>query len=67
MRTGLAWLAVQDRRRGADLLFHNGGTGGFRAMLCLRPRAGDAVVMLTNHARGVDMAALRVLARLRDR
>jgi CubicO group peptidase (beta-lactamase class C family) len=62
-RIGLAWQRTPGRG-GDTLVWHNGGTGGFRSMVALRPDAGDAVVVLTNHARGVDMAALSVVRRL---
>ncbi len=62
-RTGLAWQRTP-ARGGETLVWHNGGTGGFRSMVCLRPDRGDAVVVLTNHARGVDMTALSLLRRL---
>jgi serine-type D-Ala-D-Ala carboxypeptidase/endopeptidase len=67
-RIGLGWqrtVTEADRRRGRDLvLWHSGGTGGFRSALCLRPATGDAVVVLTNHGRGVTLAAFRLLAAL---
>ncbi|MCK0118146.1 beta-lactamase family protein [Isoptericola sp. S6320L] len=67
-RIGLAWqrtVGEAERRRGRDLvIWHSGGTGGFRSALCLRPAAGDAVVVLTNHGRSVALAAFRLLAAL---
>lgn len=55
---GLGWLRMQ------DLLWHNGGTGGFRSIVGVRLDQGDGLAMLTNHARGLDLAALRLLARI---
>lgn len=67
-RIGLAWqrtVTEAERRRGRDLvIWHSGGTGGFRSALCLRPATGDAVVVLANHSRGVAMPAFRLLAAL---
>ncbi len=60
---GLAWQRTP-ARGGGTLVWHNGGTGGFRSMVCLRPDRGDAVVVLTNHARGVDVTALSLLRSL---
>lgn len=64
-RSGLAWQRTP--ARGDTLVWHNGGTGGFRSMVCLRPDRGDAVVVLANHARGVDVTALSLLRGLPDR
>jgi D-alanyl-D-alanine-carboxypeptidase/D-alanyl-D-alanine-endopeptidase len=60
---GLAWQ-LTNGRDGSRLAWHNGGTGGFRSMLALRPDDGHAVAVLTNHARSVDFPALRLLGRL---
>lgn len=62
---GLAWQ--RPRSPGEPVLWHNGGTGGFRSVVGVRPRSGDALVMLANHARGVDLAGLRLLHRLSSR
>lgn len=62
---GLAWqrtFADGERVRGDRMVWHSGGTGGYRSVLCLRPDVGDAVVVLTNQARGVALAGMRVLA-----
>ncbi|WP_407319217.1 serine hydrolase domain-containing protein [Isoptericola halotolerans] len=67
-RIGLAWqrtVTEADRRRGRDLvIWHSGGTGGFRSALCLHPGTGHAVVVLANHGRSVALAAFRLLAAL---
>ena len=67
-RIGLAWqrtVTEAERRRGRDLvIWHSGGTGGFRSALCLRPSTGDAVVVLANHDRSAALAAFRLLAAL---
>jgi D-alanyl-D-alanine-carboxypeptidase/D-alanyl-D-alanine-endopeptidase len=66
---GLAWqrtFRADDRPAGKDrLIWHSGGTGGFRSMLCLRPDRGDAVVALTNHSRSLTLATMRLLADVR--
>jgi len=65
---GLAWqrtFADGERPRGDRMIWHSGGTGGYRSVLCLRPDVGDAVVVLTNHGRGVALAGMRVLAKIR--
>ncbi|KRF00189.1 hypothetical protein ASG88_12455 [Nocardioides sp. Soil777] len=55
---GLGWL----RNDGPDpLWWHNGGTGGFRSFAGFVPTRRTAVVVLSNHARSVDLLGLRTL------
>ena len=58
-RIGLAWhiRRVGDR----DIVWHNGGTGGFHAFVGIDPRAQTAVVMLHNGAAGHDDVAFHLL------
>jgi serine-type D-Ala-D-Ala carboxypeptidase/endopeptidase len=61
MAIGLGWhrLALQ----GDTVVWHNGGTGGFRTFLGLSPGTGRAVVLLTNSGNmGADDLALLLLA-----
>lgn len=44
---GLGWI-ISEVDKGRETLFHNGGTGGFRAAMLLEPARGSAVVVLTN-------------------
>jgi CubicO group peptidase (beta-lactamase class C family) len=46
---GLAWMVSQPAP-GREVLFHNGGTGGYRTAMALEPAKGRAVVVLTNAA-----------------
>jgi CubicO group peptidase (beta-lactamase class C family) len=46
---GLAWLIARPAE-GREILFHNGGTGGFRSAMALEPAARRGVVVLTNAA-----------------
>ncbi len=46
---GLAWI-VSTPQPGLQLLFHNGGTGGFRSAMLLDPARRRAAVVLTNAA-----------------
>ncbi len=64
-RIGLCW---HTRRRpgGKDIVWHNGGTGGYRSFLGLAPVAGTAVVVLSNSNRSVDALALEILKILDD-
>ena len=61
---GLGWLRVPVRGRGRVLLWHNGGTGGFRAFAGFLPAEGVGVVALANDVRGVDRAGLDLLTAL---
>lgn len=46
---GLGWI-VSKPAGGHEILFHNGGTGGFRSAMVLDPGKGRGVVVLTNAA-----------------
>ncbi|UMG91953.1 beta-lactamase family protein [Nocardioides sp. TF02-7] len=56
--TGLGWMLH------GGLQWHNGGTGGFRSYVAIVPETGDAVAVLANHARGLDLVGMRLLAGL---
>ena len=60
---GLGWLRVP-MRGDHVLLWHNGGTGGFRAFAGFVPAAGVGVVALANDLRSVDRVGLDLLAAL---
>ena len=59
---GLGWLRAPLNGRVA--LWHNGGTGGFRAFAGFVPSAGVGAVILANDVRSVDRAGLDLLAAL---
>lgn len=59
--TGLGWQRPTKPRL---MLWHNGGTGGFRSFVGLIPSSEVAVVVLANHARMVDLGAIGLLKRL---
>jgi serine-type D-Ala-D-Ala carboxypeptidase/endopeptidase len=62
MGIGLGWhrLAVQPD----TIVWHNGGTGGFRSFIGVMPAAGRAIVLLTNSGGGgSDDLALHLLNR----
>lgn len=46
MALGLGWHLFQSR--GAVIVWHNGGTGGFRSYLGLCPKTGTGIVVLSN-------------------
>lgn len=59
---GLGWIRSSTRQ--GDVVWHNGGTTGFRSFAGFRPDRAAAVVMLANSHRGSDRAALSLLTRL---
>jgi CubicO group peptidase (beta-lactamase class C family) len=48
MQTALGWIVLPAPT--GEVLFHDGGTGGFRSAMVLQPATGRAVVVLTNAA-----------------
>lgn len=56
---GLGWL--QAPLDGATMLWHNGGTGGFRSFAAAVPERGVGVAVLVNGRRSPDLAGLRLL------
>ncbi|MDT0306529.1 serine hydrolase domain-containing protein [Streptomyces sp. DSM 44917] len=61
---GWIGLRMPPRRGGQDVLFHNGGTGGYRSLLAVAPAARTAVVVLSANAAHVDRPGLDLLAEL---
>jgi len=60
---GLGWLIL--RRRGKpEVIWHNGGTWGFRGFAAMVPARGRAVVVLANTARSVDRVGFELVDRL---
>jgi D-alanyl-D-alanine-carboxypeptidase/D-alanyl-D-alanine-endopeptidase len=70
VQVGLGWLIVPPGRRAPrgrpryELLFHEGGTGGFRSFAGAIPELDAGAVVLANQARSVGRLGLRVLAAL---
>ena len=56
-----ARLADRPPRAAGPLLWHNGGTPGFRSFIGVGRETGTAVVVLSNTARSVDRLRLRLL------
>ena len=56
---GLGWLHRRVRER--DVLWHNGGTGGFRTFLAIVPEDRVGLVVLTNGIGDADALALALL------
>lgn len=60
MSIGLCWL-ILERPGQPVVIWHNGGTWGFRAWAGLSPQTGAAAVAMSNSARGVDRLGLRLV------
>jgi CubicO group peptidase (beta-lactamase class C family) len=62
---GLGWLRIgAGRRLPFDLLFHDGGTGGFRSAAAVAPEQRIGVVLLSSRVRSLTGTGLRVLRAL---
>jgi D-alanyl-D-alanine-carboxypeptidase/D-alanyl-D-alanine-endopeptidase len=71
IKLGLGWHMVEKRinPERPEIVFHNGGTGGFRSYVALVRQRGIAVVVLSNSDAEVDLLGsevLRVLLRNPD-
>ena len=54
--TALGWII--DTRGGSEIIFHDGGTGGYRAFIGYAPRSGVGIVTLSNAATNPGVADL---------
>ena len=59
-RIGLGWIYLHSGYN--DILFHNGGTGGYRSYIGIDPRNKVAVVLLSNCGVGVDDEGAKLIA-----
>jgi CubicO group peptidase (beta-lactamase class C family) len=59
-RIGLGWIFLSSD--GDDILFHNGGTGGYRSYLGIDVKKKISVVLLSNCGIGVDDEGARLMA-----
>jgi CubicO group peptidase (beta-lactamase class C family) len=64
MEVGLGWLIARPPGAAGPVLWHNGGTGGFRSFVAFAREANTAVVVLSNTTRSVDRLGLRLLKAL---
>jgi CubicO group peptidase (beta-lactamase class C family) len=60
MRIGLAWIAAKSEG-GKDLIWHNGGTGGYRSFIGAIPDAKVGLLVLTNANSNPDPIAMKTL------
>jgi CubicO group peptidase (beta-lactamase class C family) len=58
-KLGLAWHLISPGRD--ELLFHNGGTAGYRTFLAVNPKNKTAVVLLSNSAMGPDETGIELM------
>jgi CubicO group peptidase (beta-lactamase class C family) len=59
-RIGLGWILLT--AGGEDILFHNGGTGGYRSWVGINLKKKIAVVVLSNCGIGVDEEGMRMMS-----
>jgi CubicO group peptidase (beta-lactamase class C family) len=64
LEVGLGWLIAHPPGAASPVLWHNGGTNGFRSFVGAARKSGTAVVVLGNSARSVDRLGLRLLKAL---
>ncbi|MGY4857818.1 serine hydrolase domain-containing protein [Cryobacterium sp. AP23] len=64
VRIGAAWITLD--RRGRQVVWHNGGTGGFRSWIGIDRAAGTGVAVVSATARSVDRLGLSMLTELSD-
>lgn len=60
LQMGLCWVILA-RRGHPSVVWHNGGTWGFRAFAGFAPRRGTAAVVLSNTARSVDRLGFQLV------
>jgi CubicO group peptidase (beta-lactamase class C family) len=61
---GLGWLIARPPGAAGPVLWHNGGTSGFRSFVAFTRETRTAVVVLSNTARSVDRLGLGLLKAL---
>ena len=57
---GLCWM-ISARRKHPRVVWHNGGTWGFRSFAAFSPELDTAAVVLSNSARSVDRVGFRLM------
>ncbi|MBT2529835.1 beta-lactamase family protein [Streptomyces sp. ISL-99] len=60
------WIAANLPRSQHRILFHSGGTGGYRSLLAIAPEHRAAVVILNANIRPVDRPGFNLLAQIID-
>lgn len=60
LELGLCWM-ISNRARHPRIVWHNGGTWGFRSFAAFAPEHGTAAVVMSNTARSVDRLGFRLV------
>ena len=63
---GLGWFMLPVRDRPYEVLWHDGGTGGFRSVAGFVADVDTAIVVLANSSRPVDNLGLEILEAVSD-
>ena len=63
---GLGWVGLPLRRSSLRMLWHNGGTGGFRSFAGFVHESGTGVVVLSNCSRSVDAIGFETLEAINE-
>jgi hypothetical protein len=58
---GMNWIRTQSERLQQPMIWHNGGTGGFRSFLGFTEQGGLGVLILSNSSEDVDDLAIELL------
>ncbi|HOX57240.1 MAG TPA: serine hydrolase domain-containing protein [Candidatus Paceibacterota bacterium] len=58
---GMNWIHLQSQRLGRTIIWHNGGTGGFRSFIGFTADRRLGVVLLSNSGEDVDDLAVNLL------
>jgi CubicO group peptidase (beta-lactamase class C family) len=61
---GMNWIHIQNQRLKQELIWHNGGTGGFRSFLGFTADSRSGVLVLSNSTEDVDDLAIDLLREL---
>lgn len=60
-KIGLAWITLYPEDTDLELLFHNGGSGGFRSAMLFSKDKQMGVVVLGNSVESVDKIGIRIM------
>lgn len=61
MEVGLGWFLIHPKQSDLELLFHDGGTGGFSSVMILSKEKQIGVTVLSNSVQSVDLIGFRII------